>query len=91
MTTPARQVKVQPDGGSSRRRATKLLAQAAFGWKLMLQEMQEHDHEVAFDSFVRAAAQILDLLDQIADVEALESPCRRNRACSSSHRQKSRS
>ena len=42
--------------------------------KLVLQEMQEHDHEVALDRFLRANAQVLDLLDQVDDIEAIESP-----------------
>ena len=59
--------------------------------KLMLQEMQQHDHKVALDGFLLATAQVLDLLDQVHDIEALEIPWRRSRACSSTHGQKSRS
>jgi hypothetical protein len=35
--------------------------------------LEDHD-QVALDGFLGANAQILDLLDQVDDVEALESP-----------------
>ena len=44
----------------------------AAGLKLMLQEMQEHDHEIALHGLLRADAPILDLLGQVDDVDALE-------------------
>ena len=49
-------------------------APAALRLELMLQEMQEHDHKVALDGFLLADAQVLDLLDQVHDIEALEIP-----------------
>jgi hypothetical protein len=42
--------------------------------KLVFQEMQQHDHKVALDGFLLADAQVLDLLDQVHDIEALEIP-----------------
>ena len=46
----------------------------AAGLKLVLQKMQQHDHKIALHGLLRADAQILDLLDQVDDIEALQSP-----------------
>jgi hypothetical protein len=42
--------------------------------KLVLQEMQQHDDEIALHDLLRADAQILDLLEQIGDIETLQCP-----------------
>jgi hypothetical protein len=47
---------------------------ATAGLKLVLQKMQQHDHEIALHGLLRADAQILDLLDQVDDIQALQSP-----------------
>ena len=44
------------------------------GLKLVLEKMQEHDDEIALHGLLRADAQLLDLLDQVGDIEAVQSP-----------------
>ncbi len=44
----------------------------AAGLELIFQQLHEHDHQVALDGSLLADAQILDLLDQVADIEALQ-------------------
>ena len=48
-------------------------SRTALRLELVFQQVEEHDDKVAFDGFLLADAQVLDLLDQVHDIEALES------------------
>jgi hypothetical protein len=49
-------------------------AAAPAGLKLVLQQVLEDDHKIAFDGFLLPDALVLDLPDQVCDIETLEIP-----------------